>query len=158
MTRKRESRFYPWGHPNAARREGFTLIEVMVVVIILGILAATIIPQFASRAQEAKVSRAASDIATLETQLEVLFLHMDRYPTTEEGLKALITPPADAGKKWRGPYVKELLLDPWGNPYQYRSPGQFGAKTYDLWSNGADGQPGGEGNDEDITNWTQAIE
>ena len=73
-------------------------------------------------------------------------------------LRAEDTPatPPDAGKKWRGPYVKELRPDPWGNSYQYRSPGQYGAKTYDLWSNGADSQPGGEGNNEDVTNWTSA--
>ena len=142
MIRRRES-----------HRRGFTLIEVMVVVIVLGILAATIIPQFAGRTHDAKVSRAKTDIATLESQLEQLFLTMDRYPTTEEGLEALVTPPPDAGRKWRGPYVMQLRPDPWENPYQYRSPGQYGSKTYDLWSNGADGQPGGEEYDEDVTNW-----
>ena len=143
MIRRRES-----------QRRGFTLIEVMVVVIILGILAATIIPQFGGRTHDAKVSRARTDIATFESQLEQLFLTMDRYPTTEEGLEALVTPPPDAGRKWRGPYVTQILLDPWDNEYQYQSPGQFGSKTYDLWSNGADGQPGGVDNNEDVTNWS----
>lgn len=129
----------------------------MVVVIVLGILAATIIPQFAGKAQEAKVGRAQSDIATLESALELLFLNLDRYPTTEEGLGILLTPPPDAGRKWRGPYIKELRLDPWENEYEYRSPGQFGSKTYDLWSNGADGQPGGEDYNEDVVNWITGI-
>ncbi len=148
MIRRRDSR------EHSTRADGFTLIEVMVVVIVLGILAATIIPQFAGRTHDAKVSRAKTDIATLESQLEQLFLTMDRYPTTEEGLEALVTPPPDAGRKWRGPYITQLRLDPWENQYQYRSPGQYGSKTYDLWSNGADGQPGGEEYDEDVTNWS----
>ncbi len=132
---------------------GFTLIELMVVVIVLGILAATIIPQFVGVSYDAKVSRAQTDIKALESQLERFYLHMDRYPTTQEGLDVLVQPPADGGQNWRGPYVKELIPDPWGNGYQYRSPGQFGSKTYDLWSNGADGKPGGEEKERDITNW-----
>ncbi len=148
MIRRRESREHNCG------LLGFTLIEIMVVVIILGILAATIIPQFGGRVHDAKVSAARTAIATFESQLEQLFLTMDRYPTNEEGLEALVTPPPDAGRKWRGPYVTQILLDPWDNEYQYRSPGQFGSKTYDLWSNGADGQPGGVDNNEDVTNWS----
>ena len=129
----------------------------MVVVIVLGILAATIIPQFAGKAQQAKESASRSDIATLESALELFFLDMDRYPTGDEGLDALIIPPPDAGKKWRSAYIREMRPDPWGNPYQYRSPGLYGSKTYDLWSNGADGTPGGEGYDADITNWTAYV-
>ena len=132
---------YPRQAPS--RSKGFTLIEVMVVVIILGILAATIIPQFARTTQDAKISKAKADITTLESALERFFLTMDRYPKTGEGLQVLVDPPSDGGQKWRGPYVKELRPDPWGNPYMYRSPGLQGAITYDLWSRGADGSDGG---------------
>jgi general secretion pathway protein G len=127
----------------------------MVVVIILGILAATIIPQFAGTTQDAKIKKAKADVAILSSALERYFLHMDRYPSTEEGLRVLVTPPADGADRWRGSYVRELQPDPWGNPYQYRSPGTRGpVRTYDLWSNGADGAEGGEALDADIGNWT----
>ncbi len=117
------------------------------------VLAATIIPQFAETAHDAKVSRAQTDIASLESALERLFLSLDRYPTTEEGLGILLTPPPDAGRRWRGPYIGELRFDPWEYQYQYRSPGQYGSRTYDLWSNGADGQVGGDEHNEDVVNW-----
>ena len=135
------------------RAAGFTLIEVMVVVIILGILAATIIPQFVRTTYDAKVAKAKADITTLDSALERFFLNMDSYPRSEEGLPVLVTPPADGTKNWRGPYIKELRPDPWGNAYAYRSPGLHGAKTYDLWSRGADGSDGGEDLNADITNW-----
>lgn len=136
------------------RQAGFTLIEIMVVVIILGILAATIIPQFVGTAHDARISRARADIANLEGALERFFLHMDRYPSSEEGLEALVTAPADGAKNWRG-YIKELKPDPWGNPYVYRSPGLHGTRTYDLWSRGADGADGGEEQNADIVNWQE---
>src|SRR5579862_1484235 len=101
----------------------FTLIEIMVVVIILGVLAATIIPKFMGTTHEAKVSAAKAHVAELESALERLYVHMDRYPTTEEGLKLLVEAPAGEDKKWRGPYIKQLRSDPWGNQYQYRAPG-----------------------------------
>jgi general secretion pathway protein G len=129
--------------------QGFTLIEILVVVMILAVLAATIIPQFASTTQSAKVKAARHDIATLESSVERFFLDMDRYPSAEEQLKALITPPGEGGKNWHGPYIKELTPDPWGNGYVYRIPGQHGAKTYDIWSRGPDGADGGD----DVTSW-----
>ncbi len=137
------------------RKVGFTLIEIMVVVIILGILAATIIPQFVGTVEDAKIKTALSDIRTLENALERFYLTMDSYPTTEQGLKVLVDPPTGEAKNWRGPYIKELRPDPWGNPYAYRSPGLHGSKTYDLWSRGADGVDGGEGANADVTNWRQ---
>jgi len=140
------------------RAGGFTLIEIMVVVIILGILAATIIPQFAGTTQDAKVSTAKTDIRTLRVGVGLFYLHMDRYPTTEEGLKVLVSPPADGAKGWRGPYIEELRPDPWKNPYAYRSPGLHGSKTYDIWSRGADGADGGEGINADIGSWVEGAE
>jgi general secretion pathway protein G len=133
--------------------EAFTLIEIMVVVVILGILAATIIPQFIGAKQEARVSAAKSDVAQLEAALERFNVHMDRYPTTEEGLKVLVERPQEDDKKWRGPYIKLLRLDPWKNPYQYRNPGIHHPTSFDLWSRGADGADGGEGDAADLGNW-----
>jgi general secretion pathway protein G len=136
------------------RQGAFTLIEIMVVVIIIGILAAAIIPQFVGTTHDAKVSAAKGSISELENALERFNLHMDRYPTLDEGLNALVEAPAgDDNKKWRGPYIKQLRPDPWGNPYQYRIPGEHHTSSYDLWSRGADGLDGGEGNNADIGNW-----
>ena len=132
---------------------GFTLIEIMVVVVIIGVLAATIIPQFRGVPQEAKVSAAKGNVAELESALERFYVHMDRHPTTEEGLKALIEPPPGEESKWRGPYIKMLRTDPWGSAYQYRLPGTHHTSSYDLWSRGADLADGGEGNGADIGNW-----
>jgi len=117
----------------------FTLVEIMVVVVILGILAATIIPQFIGTTQDAKVSAAKSQIAELESAVERFYVHMDRYPTAEEGLKALVDAPAGAEQKWRGPYIKQLRADPWGNAYQYVIPGTHHPTSFDIWSAG----PGG---------------
>jgi general secretion pathway protein G len=135
------------------RNDAFTLIEIMVVVVILGILAATIIPQFIGTTQDAKVSAAKSQIAELESALERFYVHMDRYPTAEEGLAALVTAPAGAESKWRGPYIKQLRNDPWGNPYQYSFPGAHHPTSFDVWSRGSDGADGGEGDAADIGNW-----
>jgi general secretion pathway protein G len=132
---------------------GFTLLEIMVVVIIIGVLAATIIPQFMGTTHDAKVSAAKADVAQLENALERFNLHMDRYPTMDEGLKVLVEAPAGEDKKWRGPYIKVLRPDPWGNPYQYRVPGMHHPTTFDVWSRGADGQDGGEGPNADVGNW-----
>ena len=140
---------YLYRHSSAA----FTLIEIIVVVVILGILAATILPQFIGTTQDAKISKAKSDVAVLESALEQFNAKMDHYPTSEEGLKVLVEAPANDASKWRGPYIKLLRPDPWGNPYQYRVPGTHHPTSFDLWSRGADGADGGEGDNADIGNW-----
>ena len=125
----------------------------MVVVIILGVLAATIIPQFMGSTQEAKVSAAKAHVAVLETAVEQFYLHMDRYPTQDEGLSILEKAPANDAAKWRGPYIKQLRKDPWTHPYQYRRPGTNHPTSFDLWSQGSDGADGGENDAADIGNW-----
>ena len=135
------------------RSIGFSLIEIMIVVVILGILAATIIPQFIGTTSEAKVGAAKSNIAELESALERFHIHMDRHPITEEGLKVLVEAPTGEESKWRGPYIKVLRADPWGNAYQYRRPGIHHPTSFDLWSRGADNAEGGEGDKADIGNW-----
>ncbi len=132
---------------------GFTLIEIMVVVVILSILAVTIVPQFIGMTHDAKVSAARANIAEYESALERLSVHLDRYPSSDEGLKLLVEAPPGDDKKWRGPYVKQVRADPWGNPFQYRSPGVHHASSFDLWSRGADAADGGEAQNADIVNW-----
>jgi general secretion pathway protein G len=140
--------------PSNQRSRAFTLIEIMVVVVILGILAATIIPQFMGTTTDAKIGAAKAHIAELESALGRLYIHMDRYPTADEGLKILVDPPTgDDNKKWRGPYITQLRNDPWDHPYQYRCPGTHHASSFDIWSQGADGADGGEGENADIGNW-----
>jgi len=136
--------------------KGFTLIELMVVVLILGILAAIIAPRIIGRTDDARVTEAKVQIKNLETALKLYKLDTGTYPTTEQGLDALIEKPATGviPKKWReGGYleVKKIPSDPWGNPYIYISPGLHG--DYDIVSYGADGVRGGEGFDKDIENW-----
>jgi len=136
------------------RARGFTLIEIMVVVIIIGLLAAVIVPQVISKVDEARVAKAKQDIQSLETALTMFRLDNSKYPTTEQGLASLVTQPTDPSiKHWRaGGYLQRISKDPWGNDYQYVYPGSHG-KEYDLFSMGADGAPGGEGLDADIGNW-----
>ncbi len=138
----------------AARARGFTLIEVMVVVVILGILAAIVVPRVMSRPDEARVVKARQDLRAIGAALGLYRLDNFEYPSTEQGLEALVTRPAglDPGAKWRADaYLSALPKDPWGNPYKYLRPGQHG--EYDLWSLGADGVSGGEGFDADLGNW-----
>lgn len=125
----------------------------MVVVIVLGILAATIIPQFRTTTHDAKVGTAKANVAELEAALERFYIHFDRHPSNEEGLQALVQAPADEENKWRGPYIKTLRPDPWGVPFQYQNPGTHLPMSFDLWSRGADKADGGEGPGEDIGNW-----
>ena len=135
-------------------QRGFTLLEVMVVVVILGILAALVVPKIISRPDEARIMAAKQDIASLMQALKLYRLDNQRYPTTEQGLQALIikptTPPIPPNWKTGG-YVERLPKDPWGNPYQYLYPGVHA--EIDVFSFGADGAPGGEGNDADLGSW-----
>jgi general secretion pathway protein G len=137
-----------------ARQRGFTLIEIMVVVIIIGLLAAVIVPQFMGRVDDARVAKAKEDIQSIETALTMYKLDNFNYPTAEEGLKALVQKPDDPNvQNWRaGGYLQHLPKDPWGHDYQYQVPASHGG-DYDLFSLGADGQPGGEGANSDIGNW-----
>jgi general secretion pathway protein G len=135
-------------------QRGFTLLEVMVVVAILGILAALVVPSIISRPDEARIIAAKQDIASLMQALKLYRLDNQRYPTTEQGLQALVARPATnpAPANWKaGGYVERLPKDPWGNPYQYLNPGVRG--EIDVFSLGADGAPGGEGNNADIGSW-----
>ena len=140
-------------HSLRKQQAGFTLIEMMVVVVVIGVLAAMIIPNFLGTTHDAKVSAAKGSVSELEAALERFNVHMDRYPTTEEGLKALVEAPSSEDKKWRGPYIKLLRTDPWGSPYQYRCPGIHHPTSFDIWSQGADKADGGEGEGVDIGNW-----
>jgi general secretion pathway protein G len=132
---------------------GFTLVEIMVVVIVIGILAAVIIPQFTGTTTDAKISAAKANVSELESAIERFNVHMDRYPSSEEGLNGLVAAPTGEEQKWRGPYVKVVRNDPWGHPFQYRTPGTHHPSSFDLWSRGADGADGGEGPNADIGNW-----
>jgi len=136
------------------RSQGFTLIEIMVVVVIIAILAAMVVPKVMSRPDEARVVAAKQDIAALMQALKLYRLDNKRYPTTEQGLQALVVRPtmAPVPDNWKGGgYVEKLPGDPWGQPYQYLNPGLHG--EIDVFSLGADGAPGGEGFDADIGNW-----
>lgn len=132
------------------RSSAFTLIELVVVMLILAILAAMIVPRIISRTEDAKVARAVSDLASLRGMLDNFRIDVGRYPTSEEGLDSLRTAPSDADG-WRGPYSqKPIPADPWNNAYIYEWPGSDGDDSYNLLSYGADGNAGGEGNNEDI--------
>jgi general secretion pathway protein G len=133
---------------------GFTLLEIMVVVVILGILAALVAPNVIRRIDDANATKARQDIRALETALNLYRMDNFRYPTTDQGLEALVTKPSDPNvRNWKpGGYVRSLQKDPWGNDYAYISPGTRGG-DYDLYTLGADNQQGGEGPDADIGNW-----
>ena len=142
----------------AIRKEprGFTLIEMLVVIIVLGLLAALVGPRILGRVSEAKSATARTQIELLGLALDNYRLDNGSYPTTEQGLAALQEKPMrePLPLNWRGPYLKKAIpLDPWGRPYSYKSPGQVNADSYDLLSLGRDGQPGGTGEDADVTSW-----
>jgi general secretion pathway protein G len=136
------------------RQRGFTLIEVMVVVVILGILAALVVPKIMSRPDEARRVKAQQDIRALEAALKLYKLDNFTYPSTDQGLEALVARPTSQPepRKWKeGGYLDRLPKDPWGYPYLYLSPGVHG--EIDIWSQGADGQPDGAGMDAEVGNW-----
>lgn len=134
------------------RQTGFSLIEIMVVVVIMGVLAALIAPNLLSRPDQARAIAARQDIGTLTQALKLYRLDNGRYPTTEQGLQSLVEPPPAAQRGAARSYLDRLPKDPWGTSYQYRNPGTHG--EIDVFSLGADGRPGGEGNDADIGSWS----
>jgi general secretion pathway protein G len=134
------------------RQAGFTLIEIMVVMVIIGLLMALVGPNLIGRSEKAKTQAAAMQIERLGTVLDTFRLDIGRYPTTQEGLQALVQRPAGL-ERWDGPYLnKGVPKDPWDRPYTYRSPGD-GGRPYDIFSLGADGAPGGQDTNRDITSW-----
>jgi general secretion pathway protein G len=142
----------PSRFPTRALRRGFTLIELMVVLVIIGVLAALIVPNVIGRADDARATAAKTDVNNIMQALKLYRLDNQRYPTGEQGLQALVARPtaAPVPSNWK-PYVEKLPNDPWGRPYQYYNPGI--RSEIDVLSLGADGQPGGEGNDADIGSW-----
>ena len=137
-------------NPNRFRRRaGFTLIELLLVLVILGILAAIVVPKFAGRTEEARKTAAQTQISSFGTALDAFEVDNGYYPKGKAGLTDLVQPPRDA-QSWKGPYLKEVPKDPWNNEYIYEFPGRRNANSYDLSSAGPDGKPG---SDDDVTNW-----
>ena len=137
-----------------SKQKGFTLIEIMVVVVIIGLLATLVLPRVMGRQEQAFIAKAQSDIQALSSALKFYKLDNFHYPSTDQGLQALVTRPSGdpVPKNWKkGGYIEHLPNDPWGNPYQYLSPGE--KMEFDLWSWGADGVEGGEEGDAEIGNW-----
>ncbi len=133
------------------RSSGFTLLELLVVMLIIGLLAGYVAPRYFAQIGKSEIKATKAQIDALEKALDQYRLDVGHYPTTEQGLNALMTRPAEE-TKWQGPYLKKTVpADPWGSPYQYKSPGDHG--EFDLLSFGKDGQPGGSGEAADITNW-----
>lgn len=141
-------------HNSRSRAQGFTLIEIMVVVVILGILAAVVVPKIMNRPDDARITKAKQDIRVIESALNLYKLDNFYYPSTQQGVDALVAPPQGEppAKNWKsGGYLQKPPTDPWGNPYQYLQPGTKG--EFDLFSLGADNKPGGEAAAADIGNW-----
>jgi len=137
-------------------RAGFTLLEILVVIIVLGLLAGLVAPRIIGRVSEARTATARTQIELLVVALDNYHLDNGSYPTTAQGLAALRTKPASepVPRNWRGPYLrKEVPPDPWDRPYIYRSPGEQNPAGFDLLTYGRDGQPGGEHEDADVTSW-----
>jgi len=136
------------------QRRGFTLIELLLVLVILTTLTAIVLPKLSGRSKEAKVTAAKTQISQLEVALDAFEIDLSRYPTTVEGLRALVEKPTSDADDWKQPYLRrqEIPKDPWGNEYVYRYPGQYNEYGYDLHSNGPDGKQGGG---DDIVNWSE---
>ena len=143
--------------PKASRkRRAFTLIELMVVLVILSVLAVAILPNVIGKSERAKRTKAIADIAVIEGLLDQFYLDMNRYPTTEEGLRVLYYPLAEEDKRWKGPYSKKPITnDPWGSRYVYECPGTHSAMPYEVISYGNDGAEGGEDDAEDVVSWVE---
>jgi general secretion pathway protein G len=138
------------GFAGRRRNAGFTLLELLVVIVIIGLLAAYVGPKYFSQLGKSEVTVAKAQIEAFEKSLDTYRLDVGRYPTTEEGLNALMVAPPTAAAKWNGPYLKKgVPADPWGHAYQYRAPGSKG--EYEILSLGKDGQPGGSGEGADIS-------
>lgn len=135
----------------AGSRSGFTLIELLLVLVILAVLAAVVVPKFTNRSEQARITAANTDISNLGVSLDAFEIDAGRFPSSDEGLRALVQQPSSA-RSWKGPYIKRgVPNDPWGNPYAYQYPGQHNVSSYDLHSMGPDGHEGGD----DIDNWSQ---
>jgi len=142
-------------HLKSAKRRGFTLIELMLVLVILATLSAIVVPKFTGQSKKAKLTAAKTQISHLALALDAFEVDLGRYPTNVEGLRALIEKPASDSDEWRQPYLSgNVPLDPWGNEYVYRCPGDYNQDGYDLISYGPDGKLGG---DDDITNWSEDV-
>lgn len=146
---QRRGRVSPLLTPHSPLRRAFTLIELLLVLVILGVLAALVVPKFTNRSQQARETAAKSDISTIENQINAFEIDVGRFPSSEEGLSALVAAPSNV-TSWKGPYLQRgLPKDPWGNDYVYKFPGTNNANGFDLYSFGPDGR---EGTD-DIGNW-----
>ncbi|MDA8902368.1 type II secretion system major pseudopilin GspG [Porticoccaceae bacterium] len=137
---------------NSKTNRGFTLIEMMVVVVVIALLGAMIGPTLFSKVQQAEETRVAQDIRVIESALKFYRLDNYRYPTQAQGLESLVKPPATGAGKWNGPYLEKLPEDPWGVAYGYQNPGTHG-KDVEIFTLGVDGQQGGEGSNKDWGNW-----
>lgn len=139
-------------YPIRSEENAFTLVEMLLVLVILATLAAIVVPKFSGRSEQAKITAAKTQVSNFEIALDAFEVDNSFYPQGSDGLQDLITQPSEA-KNWRGPYLKEIPVDPWGNKYIYENPGKHNSNGYDLYSMGTDGR---SGNEDDITNWSQS--
>jgi len=153
ISRQSENRELHMSHRRTRSvRSAFTLIELLLVMVILGVLAAIVVPKFTSRTDDARIAAAQQDISAMTTALDTFEVDNGRYPTNDEGLNALSNAPSNLTSTWHGPYVgKPIVNDPWQHAYIYRCPGTHNPRGFDLLSMGKDGQEGGN---DDIDNWT----